>query len=74
MLIEVGPRTIGKCDLKFEGCSGKKFSIVKKVLLAKDGQTAWVCQSCLIKKVKMDRQEVIRNPNPMKKNEVNQEA
>ncbi|MBK24078.1 MAG: hypothetical protein CME70_08775 [Halobacteriovorax sp.] len=67
MLIEVGPRTIGKCNLKFEGCTGRKFSIVKKVLLAKDGQTAWVCQSCLIRKVRDDRREVMQEPNPMKK-------
>ncbi len=73
MLIEVGPRTIGKCNLKFEECTGKGFSIVKKVLLAKDGQTAWVCQSCLIKKVRDDRSEVARQPNPMKK-EQEQEA
>lgn len=72
MLIEVGPRTIGKCDLKFEECKGKGFSIVKKVLLAKDGQTAWVCQSCLFKKVKQDRLDVMNTPNPM--NEVKQDA
>lgn len=66
MLIEVGPRTIGKCDLKYSECTGKTFSIVKKVLLAKDGQTAWVCQSCLMDKVKQDRLDVSKSPNPMK--------
>lgn len=66
MLIEVGPRTIGKCDLRSSECTGRTFSIVKKVLLATDGQTAWVCQSCLIDKVKRDRKDVSLKPNPMK--------
>ena len=66
MLIEVGPRTIGKCELKYSGCTGKAFSIVKKVLLAKDGHTSWVCQTCLLNKIKQDRIDVMRRPNPMK--------
>jgi hypothetical protein len=66
MLIEVGPRTIGKCEFRYSGCTGKSFSIVKKVLLVKDGRTPWVCQSCLQKKVKLDRRETDICPNPLK--------
>ncbi|MFT6068446.1 MAG: hypothetical protein ACJAT2_000213 [Bacteriovoracaceae bacterium] len=66
MLIEVGPRTIGKCELRYPDCNGKSFSIVKKVLLAKDGHTAWVCHSCMMEKLKFDREETNLRPNPLK--------
>ena len=57
MLIELGPRMIGRCQLGLKGCTAKNFNIVKKVLMAKDGKSAWVCQKCLLKKVKMDHEE-----------------
>lgn len=66
MLIEVGPRTIGKCEFKYSDCTSKGFSIVKKVLLAKDGHTLWVCHSCMMEKIRFDRAETERQPNPLK--------
>ncbi|MBT3583821.1 MAG: hypothetical protein HN509_02855 [Halobacteriovoraceae bacterium] len=47
MLIEVGPRSIGRCELNIDGCTGKSINIIKKVLLAEQAQVVWVCQKCL---------------------------
>ena len=52
MLIDLGQRMIGRCELRYDGCTAKTFNIVKKVLTAKGEGTQWVCQKCLIKKVK----------------------
>lgn len=58
MLIEIGPRKIGRCELRYDGCTAKGFNIVKMILVAKDGRNAWACQKCLYKQAKLEREEL----------------
>lgn len=61
MIIEIGPRTIGKCHFKFHNCTAKALNIVKKVLVAKDGEQVWTCHQCMVEKVKIDREYYLKN-------------
>jgi hypothetical protein len=60
MLIEIGPRKIGRCELMLDGCTAKGLNIIKKVLIAKDGEAAWVCQKCMLNKVKNDHEDYVK--------------
>lgn len=72
MLIDIGPRIIGRCDLRFSECTAKHFNIVKKVLMAKDGKTAWACRNCVVEKVKVDNEDYAKNKKKYEQKDIGQ--
>lgn len=46
MMIELGPRTVGRCQIQLPGCGAHDYAIVKKYMIG-TGDIHWVCEKCI---------------------------